>query len=300
MDKNIEYRLNKDNSINSNYVDVLEEDKPLAGQKFVCISFISPDKILKEKKEFFYEEFLKQWDMAKSLEKFTQFLNFLSFKYNLTNETLNKDLEEFVKEEREKIFTLSLNDEFKTFIDKHETKLEEMFNKKYNFQTNVRGIKVRGTFPSQSEAELRAKLLRELDPNHDVFVGPVGLWMPFDPEAYKTGRVEYLEDELNQLMHEKNKNEEKAKEQFDERVKEAKKQAIEDNKSKALESGNKLTQTLDEDGNLINVKDAKTFGLSNEGVTSADIRKELFESGDIVKDDETDHGMSQLSNKKID
>jgi hypothetical protein len=299
MDKNMEYRLNKDNSANSNYVDVLEEDKPMAGQKFVCISFISPDKILKEKKEFFYEEFLKQWDMAKSLEKFTQFLNFLSFKYNLSNETLNKDLEEFVKEEREKIFTLSLQDEFKTFIDKHENKLEEMFNKKFNFQTNVRGIKVRGSFPSQSEAELRAKLLRELDANHDVFVGPVGLWMPFDPEAYKTGRVEYLEDELNQLMHEKNKNEEKAKEQFDERVKEAKKQAIEDNKSKALESGNKLTQTLDEEGNLINVKDATTFGLSNEGVTSADIRKELFESGDIVKDDETDHGASQLSNKKI-
>ena len=110
MDKNIEYRLNKDNSVNSNYVDVLEEDKPLAGQKFVCISFISPDKILKEKKEFFYEEFLKQWDMAKSLEKFSQFLNFLSFKYNLKNETLNNDLEEFVKDEREKIFTLSLND----------------------------------------------------------------------------------------------------------------------------------------------------------------------------------------------
>ena len=299
MDKNMEYRLNKDSSANSNYVDVLEEDKPMAGQKFVCISFISPDKILKEKKEFFYEEFLKQWDMAKSLEKFTQFLNFLSFKYKLNNETLNNDLEEFVKEEREKIFTLSLQDEFKTFIDKHENKLEEMFNKKFNFQTNVRGIKVRGSFPSQSEAELRAKLLRELDPNHDVFVGPVGLWMPFDPEAYKTGRVEYLEDELNQLMHEKNKNEEKAKEQFDERVKEAKIQAIEDNKSKALVSGNKLTQTLDEEGNLINVKDATTFGLSNEGVTSADIRKELFESGDIVKDDETDHGMSHLSNKKI-
>ena len=56
---------------------------------------------------------------------------------------------------------------------------------------------------------------------------------------------------------------------------------------------------LDEEGNLINVKDATTFGLSNEGVTSADIRKELFESGDIVKDDETDHGMSQLSNKNI-
>ena len=54
-------------------------------------------------------------------------------------------------------------------------------------------------------------MLRELDPHHDVYVGPVGLWIPFHPEAYKTGRVEYLEDELNQLMTEKKKNEEKAK-----------------------------------------------------------------------------------------
>ena len=47
------------------------------------------------------------------------------------------------------------------------------------------------------------KLLREIDPNHDVYVGPVGMWMPWEPEAYKTGRVEYMEDELNQLMKEK-------------------------------------------------------------------------------------------------
>ena len=48
-------------------------------------------------------------------------------------------------------------------------------------------------------------MLREIDPNHDVYVGPVGLWMPWEPEAYKTGRVEYVEDELNKLMHEKKK-----------------------------------------------------------------------------------------------
>ena len=54
-------------------------------------------------------------------------------------------------------------------------------------------------------------MLRELDNNHDVFIGPVGTWMPWDPEAYKTGRVEYLEEELNQLMNEKVKNEKEAK-----------------------------------------------------------------------------------------
>ena len=31
------------------YFDVLDEDKPISGQKFTCISFISPEKILKLK-----------------------------------------------------------------------------------------------------------------------------------------------------------------------------------------------------------------------------------------------------------
>ena len=91
------------------------------------------------------------------------------------------------------------------FIDIHENNLEESFNEKYNFQTSTRGLKVRGAFPSQQEAELRCKMLREIDPNHDVYVGPVGTWMPWDPDAYKTGRVEYLEDELNSLMAKKKK-----------------------------------------------------------------------------------------------
>lgn len=283
MNKNMEYRLNKDKTTNDNYVDVLIEDKPIAGQKFVCVSFISPENVLQQKNIYYFEEFLKQWDLAKSLEKFTQFMNFISFKYKLSNESINSDLEDFVKNEKDNLFSLSLLDEYRTFIDKHEEKLQEKFDNENQFQTSTRGLKVRGVYQSQGEAELRAKMLREVDPNHDVFVGPVGLWMPFDPEAYKTGRVEYLEEELNQLMHEKNKNETKAKEEFDKRVLEAKQKAIEENKERALESGNKLTQTIDDEGNLINVSNANTLGFTNEVVSSADIRKELFESSDVVK-----------------
>ena len=72
-------------------------------------------------------------------------------------------------------------------------------------------------------------MLREVDPNHNVYVGPVGMWMPWEPEAYKTGRVEYLEEELNQLMNEKNKNEADAKQQFEKRILQAKRDAIEEN-----------------------------------------------------------------------
>ena len=84
------------------------------------------------------------------------------------------------------------------------------------------GLKIRGVFQTQEEAEMKCKKLREIDPNHDIYVGPVGMWIPWDPDAYKTGRVEFMEDELNQLHHEKLKNETKAKEEFDRRVLETK------------------------------------------------------------------------------
>jgi len=51
-------RKQKGGKINPKYVDLLEEDKQIAGQKFVCVSFCSPEKILKEKEIFFFEEFL--------------------------------------------------------------------------------------------------------------------------------------------------------------------------------------------------------------------------------------------------
>ena len=93
----------------------------------------------------------------------------------------------------------SVEDEFKTFMDKHEDRLEKQFNTDNNFQTSTRGLKIRGSFSTQEEAELRCRMLREVDPNHNIYVGPVGQWMPWNPEAYKTGRVEYLEEELKQI-----------------------------------------------------------------------------------------------------
>jgi hypothetical protein len=124
-------------------------------------------------------------------------------------------------------------------------------------------------------------------------VGPVGLWMPWEPEAYKTGRVEYMEEELNQLMSEKNKNESNAKSAFDQRVKESKKKAIEENIKNAEKSGNSLTQSIDEQGNLIGVNTQESVFKEKDNISSADIQMELFEGENIVVG-KTDNGQSQL------
>ena len=281
---------------NPKYVDLLEEDKPIAGQKFVCVSFVSPENIVKQKNIFYFESFLKKWEFNKSMEKFVQFLNFVSYKYNMSFDDLSNDLKEFVKEEQDNLSKSNMNDEYKTFVDNNEEELEKSFNLAHNFVTSVRGLKIRGSYPTVEEAEMRAKLLREADPNHDVFVGPVGLWMPWDPEAYKTGRVEYMEEELNQLMKEKNKNDTNAKSAFDERVKEAKKEAIKENIEKAEKSGNVLTQTVDKDGNLIGINNntqIENLKNSNQEISSADICKELFEGENIIVG-KTDNGQSKL------
>jgi hypothetical protein len=281
---------------NPKYVDLLEEDKPIAGQKFACVSFVSPENILKQKEIFFFEEFLKKWDLNKSMEKFVQFLNFVSFKYNMSFDDLSNDFKEFIKEEKETISKSSMRDEFKTYLDNNEEELEKKFNINNQFQTSTRGLKIRGVYPTLEEAELRCKMLREVEPNHDVYVGPVGMWMPWEPEAYKTGRVEYMEEELNQLMHEKTKNESNAKTAFDQRIKETKQKAIEENIKNAEKSGNTLTQTIDKEGNLIGINNSTSQDFSSkdpESISVADIRSELFEGDNIVVGN-TDHGQSEL------
>ena len=287
-----------DGKENPKYVDLLEEDKPIAGQKFVCLSFVSPEHIIKQKEQFLFEQFVKQWDYKKSMEKFNQFLNFVSFKYSLSFDKLTADFQEFTKEEGETIRATSatlVSDDYKTFLDTNEDELEQKFGEKHGFQTSTRGIKVRGVFATQGEAELRCKLLREVDPNHDIYVGQVGMWVPFHPEAYKTGRVEYMEETLNQLMSDKKKNEENAKQEFDKRVREARQKAIEDNMKKAEESGNKLTQTINADGELVGISNVANFDGLDEDSTVEDIKKSMFEAENVVVDKNSDHGLSKLA-----
>jgi hypothetical protein len=279
---------------NPKYIDLLDEDKPIAGQKFACISFVSPEKLIKQKNLFYFNEFLKHWDFTKSVQKFTQFLNFISFKYNMNFDKIMEDFGEYTKSEKDTLTYSTINDDWKNFLDAKESDLEKQFNAEVDFQTNTQGVKLRGNFPTQQEAELRAKLLREVDPHHDIGICPVGVWVPVNPEAYRTGRVEYLEEELNQLMKEKKTNEDEATRAFEKRVKEAKTNAIEENKKLAKASGNKLTQNIDAEGNLIGVGTTETNLPDN--ASSADIRKELFE-GDNIRTRATEKAKKEANEK---
>ena len=52
----VELKHNDDGTDNAKYIDLLDEDKPIAGQKFACLSFISPEEIIRNKQLFFFEK----------------------------------------------------------------------------------------------------------------------------------------------------------------------------------------------------------------------------------------------------
>ena len=73
-------------------VDVLDKDKPINGQKFACLSFISPEDLIKRRELFMLEAFVKKWDMINSTRVFSQFMHFVAYKHSLDFNKLNDDL----------------------------------------------------------------------------------------------------------------------------------------------------------------------------------------------------------------
>ena len=99
-------------------------------------------------------------------------------------------------------------------------------------------------------------------------------------------------------MEEKNKNDSLAKNNFEKRMKETKNKAIEENIKNAEKSGNVLTQTIDDDGNLVglnNFVSAESNLKQKQEISVSDIKSELFEGENIVVG-KTDNGRSKLTN----
>jgi hypothetical protein len=265
-------------------VDLLLEDPPMSGQKYVCMSFVSPETFIKQKEHFYVEEFLRQQDITSSLERFTDYLAFIAAKYDVPPQELMSELESFVTEEKAKLKSADFNDDFKAFLEAHSDRLDAKFDLEHGFQTSVRSVKIRGSFDSEEEAGMRAQMLRRKDPDHNIYVGPVGMWMPWDPDAYKTGRVEYLDEAQNKLMQEKAKSDKRAKDEFETRVTQKKREAIQRNKDIAAKTGGAITQDIDGDGNLVSVGAAGDGAASlhevASGLPSASMAGELF--GDNV------------------
>lgn len=159
--------------------DYLEVDTEIPNQRFVVLSFISPENVLMKKEVYFQSEFLK-WLCVQS-----EFLENNILKNNEGKTQLN--------------YT-NVKEKYDDFMFNNEEQLENQFHEMCDFKTSVRGVKVRGVYGSHREAEVRSKVLQKLHKRDNVFIGQVGYWLPWDPNPNRIENQEYLEPELNTLM----------------------------------------------------------------------------------------------------
>ena len=210
--------------------DFLEVDKPIPGQNFVCLSFVSPDKLLTRKEDYYFHEYNK-----KRIQNFQKEQN---VKLDvILNECLDGKVDigkladfqkGFVKasDEHVKQSFESFAEDMKDFRYANEEAIEEKFHEDNNFQTSVRGIKVRGVYNTIKEAQIRAKVLQRMDPSFHIFVGQVGYWLPWDPSADKIEDQEYQNNQLNDIVKKYKTNESKRDEFYEQQKQDRKKEAL--------------------------------------------------------------------------
>ena len=192
---------------NGQVVDYLEEDAEHPTQRYAVISFISPEKVLKDKQQFMFEKFVEWMDYEWKIKGLENLMAFLSKKYSLKIDDLLVDANEFVKVRKEEVKKTDIQEQFQTFLLKNEKDLQELYDHEVNFRTNVRGVKIRRVFPTVEEAQNFAKFLQHRSPKDNVYVGKVGLWLPWDPSEHLMPEVQYAEKELNELMRKYKENE---------------------------------------------------------------------------------------------
>lgn len=215
----------KDEPLDEDFLDV---DKSIPGQNYVCVSFVSPERVLNKKELFYYHNF-SQFRLGEYKKQFKTMLETIINEADDNTVNISKVVK--LKKSMDKLFSDDVVDfeKFKSNMEDYKfrelKRLNTEFDKDNDFQTSVRGVKIRGSYDSYREAEVRAKVLQRTDPTFDVFVGQVGYWLPWDPDAHNVDKQEYQNEQLNKLVKEYKDNEVKKDIFYQEQTRQRKQEA---------------------------------------------------------------------------
>lgn len=224
--------------------DFLDEDTEIPGQRYVLLSFLSPEKVLDKKELYFFQKFLQNYEVewkVKNLEKYlvdvVKHVNdelderarelekndqsdsaAICRKNRLSIDGVISTYSSFIQKNRSDLNKTKIVDAYDEFMYSNKSKLEEEFYALNEFRTSMRGVKVRGVYNNTKEAELKAKKLQQKDKYHNIFMGEVGKWTPWDPSPHEVQDQDYNNDQLNTLMKKYKENEDSREKFFEERT----------------------------------------------------------------------------------
>ena len=92
----------------------------------------------------------------------------------------------------------------------------------------ITGFKIRGVYPTVKEAKKRSERIANFDPDFHVFVCPVGVWCPYNPDPNDIQDEVYKEGVLNDIVRGYKENKMMAEDFNEERKREMIKKAIKD------------------------------------------------------------------------
>jgi hypothetical protein len=258
------------NLVSTKTEDYLDQDPPIRGQHYCCLSFISPEEVIKNKEVYFVEKFLKSY----STEMNSMFDNMLEmFKDN--NDVA--DSLRGIKERYTYVFDVQkLNEEFEFYKAVNSTALESDYLEKNDFQTTIRGLKVRGSYESLKEAQIRAQVLKRMDDKFNVFVAEVGCWCPWSPNPEELQDQEYAETHLNTLVKQYTDNQKEKDVFFLERKEKLKALAMDDNEKNNKKYKKPFVEVIEEGLEVVADKIVETTETVEELV--AELVNEVIEN----------------------
>ena len=172
--------------------DYLKEDELIPNQQFCCLSFVEPHgDTTVEKMKYIFRKYMEEL-FGEASEKRRERLA----KYMTMSPEEKKELEvdvggNLIKEEIEVWISNKMED-----LTHHFKRDNPDMDR-----VTVRGLKVRGTFPSAKLAKKHADKLSRDDETFNIFVGEVGKWIPFNPVNVNDVKPEYFNEQLNQVVH---------------------------------------------------------------------------------------------------
>ncbi|NCY20806.1 hypothetical protein EBX31_02470 [bacterium] len=215
----------------------LEPDDEIRGQRYVCLSFLTPERAIQRTKEtFMVSRFLEFFAMDYKIRATESFVlgQYRELQSTLSDvelalenaatdasagpalfreqaarlqklrETIAKrsaaELEAHVKSNLSDFKESAILEAWERYMLTNRQKLEDEFHRSVGFRLSMHGLKVRGVYDSNEHAVARAKMLHKKDPYHNVYVADVGQWLPWDPEPDEVPTSEYANDQLNKLM----------------------------------------------------------------------------------------------------
>lgn len=286
----------------------LESDDEIRGQKYVCLSFLTPNRgLLRRKELFFFSEFLKFYALDYKIKSTDSFVlgQLRDLQNALSDATLaianadltdvsgavvtqrdlvakleklrseisqktSGDLEAHVKANLSDFRESAINEEYEKWLVVNKQKMEDQFHKDANFQTTVHGLKVRGVYSTHDQAVARAKALNKKDPYFNVYVADVGEWLPWDPEPDDVPSSEYQNEELNKLMQSYKENAAKREAFFEEE------------KRQKVAAAAAAAQAAKDAQAAARKPKAPTFGEQEAEQSSGEAAASMFDGGDLA------------------